>query len=133
MSYVGGTPPAPEGMVYAREVTTTLGVSYRQLNYWCNRGMLGDQFVGPGSGEFRLFTLHDMAKIAAIKRLRDLGLDLDRIRDTLARNEELVLTTRPLPQPPASPAVGAPQQRTRFTRLDDPERVVLRELIGGAA
>jgi DNA-binding transcriptional MerR regulator len=130
MSYQGGTPPAPEGMVYAREVVRALGVSYRQLDHWCRRGVLGERFVGPGSGAFRLFTLQDVAKIAAAKRMRDLGLELDRIRDTLARAEELVLVTRPLPAPPDD---SAPRQRTRFTRLDDREREILAGLIGGAA
>lgn len=46
------------------------GVSYRQIDYWCRSGLLGDQHVeGPGSGLKRRFDASDIDVLRALRQV----------------------------------------------------------------
>lgn len=69
----------------AAEVTARTGITYRQLDYWCRRGILPDQKPeGPGSGRDRDFTDDDVAVIENIQSLarglEELGISSPRGR-----------------------------------------------------
>lgn len=54
----------------AAEVLQKTGITYRQLNYWCSKGILPDQdSKGPGPGKQRDFTEADLGMILHITSL----------------------------------------------------------------
>lgn len=63
----------------AADVLAKTGITYRQLNYWCAKGILPDQDAkGPGTGKTREFTENDIQMIEQVTALavtiRRLGL-----------------------------------------------------------
>lgn len=49
-----------------KEVATLAGVTYRQVDHWCSKGVLGEDFAKPlGSGHSRTFTEEDVLAIIA--------------------------------------------------------------------
>jgi DNA-binding transcriptional MerR regulator len=134
--------PPPDGFVYADDACRLTGVSYRQLDHWCTLGVFGRILRGEGKGRPRLFSETDLARVAAARRMRDLGIPLDRIRDELRQDRELVLVHQPVPYGvPELPRAraGRPRpfvQKQRETaalppgsRLDDREQAILEELL----
>ena len=56
----------------AGDVLAKTGISYRQLNYWCAKGLLPDQDAkGPGTGKSRDFTEDDLKMIVQITTLAE--------------------------------------------------------------
>lgn len=54
------------GLHTAREVVQSTGISYRMLDHWCNRGVLGATHTAVGSGDHRRFSDADIAGIRAV-------------------------------------------------------------------
>lgn len=50
-----------------------LGVTQRQLQHWCNRGWLGDEYVAPGKGSHRRFDSDAIAVVVSAVRLINAG------------------------------------------------------------
>lgn len=69
----------------APKVCDLVGVTYRQLDYWCCTGLLrpGASSARPGSGNDRRFTETDLVVVAGVKRLLDAGVSLQRVRSVL--------------------------------------------------
>jgi DNA-binding transcriptional MerR regulator len=80
------------------QVCTLLDISLRQLDWWCRHGLIRPSHIGPGTGYPRCYSTQDLIRIAAITRMRDIGLDLHVIKGYLRRGEEAVLVGQPLPQ-----------------------------------
>jgi len=40
--------------------------TYRQVTYWSEHGVLGDEHARPGSGHWQTWTPHELAKLGAI-------------------------------------------------------------------
>ncbi len=51
------------------EVCRITGATFRQIDYWCNQGLVGRHVVGRGSGHSRRFTDYDQALVAVLARL----------------------------------------------------------------
>jgi DNA-binding transcriptional MerR regulator len=65
----------------AREV---LDVSQRCLDYWAERGVVRASIQeGHGKGSERKYSFDDLVKLALVKKLRDAGLSLQKIRKGL--------------------------------------------------
>lgn len=65
-------------------VRNIIGVSQRTLDYWDERGIVGPskrQARGKGTGRKYLFD--DLIELSVVKRLRDTGLSLQKIREGL--------------------------------------------------
>lgn len=45
------------------------GVTYRQIDHWSSQGALGEHRRSLGSGNYRTFTSHEVAKLTVISRL----------------------------------------------------------------
>ncbi len=68
----------------AAAARTIVGVSQRCLDYWAERGIVtpsNQQATGKGSE--RRYTFDDLLKLALVKRLREAGLSLQKIRKGL--------------------------------------------------
>jgi DNA-binding transcriptional MerR regulator len=60
------------------ELCRTCGISYRQLDYWCRRGVLEPMTnATPGSGIPRPFTEEELRVARALAELRKLHVPLD--------------------------------------------------------
>ena len=78
----------PEEQGYgAPEVTTIVGITYRQLDYWARTGLVTPSVKDAGgSGTQRKYSFQDLLKLKVIKSLLDAGISLKNIRkatDTL--------------------------------------------------
>ena len=63
------------------QVCKVVGITYRQLDYWDRSGLLGPSLqVASGSGTQRLYTFQDVVTLRVIKRLKDAGTSLHKIR-----------------------------------------------------
>jgi len=73
------------------QVCKVVGVTYRQLDYWDRSGLLGPSMqVASGSGTQRLYTFQDIVTLRVIKRLKDAGTSLHKIRLAFEQLEEQV-------------------------------------------
>ncbi len=73
------------------QVCTVVGITYRQLDYWDRSGLLGPSMqVAAGSGTQRLYTFQDIVTLRVIKRLKDAGTSLHKIRLAFEQLEEQV-------------------------------------------
>lgn len=63
----------------AMQAMAELGIdaSYRQIDYWCSQGLLGDEKARRGSGWRREFDLRDLELIDALANVRKLSRDID--------------------------------------------------------
>ncbi|MGI9016777.1 MAG: MerR family transcriptional regulator [Euzebya sp.] len=69
-------------------VAKIVGVSYRQLDHWTSTGLVTPSVRdAEGSGSQRLYGFDDIVQLKVIKRLRDAGVSLQRIRRAI---EEVV-------------------------------------------
>lgn len=63
------------------QVCSVVGITYRQLDYWDRSGLLGPSLQeATGSGTQRLYTFQDIVTLRVIKRLKDAGTSLHKIR-----------------------------------------------------
>ena len=73
------------------QVCKVVGITYRQLDYWDRSGLLGPSLqVASGSGTQRLYTFRDVVTLRVIKRLKDAGTSLHKIRLAFEQLEEQV-------------------------------------------
>ncbi len=73
------------------QVCAVVGITYRQLDYWDRSGLLGPSMqVASGSGTQRLYTFQDIVTLRVIKRLKDAGTSLHKIRLAFEQLEEQV-------------------------------------------
>ena len=76
-------PGLDEGMQGYRgpAVAKIVGISYRQLDHWTSTGLVVPSVRNAeGSGSQRLYGFDDIVRLKVIKRLRDAGVSLQRIR-----------------------------------------------------
>ncbi len=63
------------------QVCKVVGITYRQLDYWDRTGLLGPSLQeASGSGTQRLYTFQDVVTLRVVKRLKDAGTSLHKIR-----------------------------------------------------
>jgi DNA-binding transcriptional MerR regulator len=73
------------------QVCTVVGISYRQLDYWDRTGLLGPSLqTAAGSGSQRLYSFQDIVTLRVVKRLKDAGTSLHKIRQAFEQLEEEV-------------------------------------------
>lgn len=66
------------------QVCKYVGITYRQLDYWARSGLLEPSVKGAvGSGSQRLYSFQDLVLLRTIKRLRDAGMSLQRVREAI--------------------------------------------------
>jgi len=75
------------------DVEACIGVSRKVLKDWDRAGILGQLYQGLGSGrgderfgKWRLFSIFDIWNLAFYKRLRDVGIDIARLRGVKKAN-----------------------------------------------
>jgi DNA-binding transcriptional MerR regulator len=67
------------------EVCRTIGITYRQLDYWARTGLVTPSIrEAGGSGTQRLYSFQDLVVLKVIKKLTDLGVSLQRVRKSIA-------------------------------------------------
>ena len=70
------------------QVCAVVGITYRQLDYWDRSGLLGPSLKeASGSGTQRLYTFQDIVTLRVIKRLKDAGTSLHKIRQAFDQLE----------------------------------------------
>ncbi len=73
------------------QVCTIVGITYRQLDYWDRTGLLGPSMqAASGSGTQRLYNFQDIVTLRVVKRLKDAGTSLHKIRQAFDHLEEEV-------------------------------------------
>jgi DNA-binding transcriptional MerR regulator len=73
------------------QVCAVVGITYRQLDYWDRSGLLGPSMQrATGSGSQRLYTFQDIVTLRVIKRLKDAGTSLHKIRQAFDQLESEV-------------------------------------------
>lgn len=73
------------------QVCAVVGITYRQLDYWDRSGLLGPSMqTATGSGSQRLYTFQDIVTLRVIKRLKDAGTSLHKIRQAFEQLESEV-------------------------------------------
>ncbi len=73
------------------QVCSIVGITYRQLDYWDRSGLLGPSMqTASGSGTQRLYNFQDIVTLRVIKRLKDAGTSLHKIRAAFAHLEKEV-------------------------------------------
>jgi len=62
-------------------VCRTVGISYRQLDYWARTGLVTPSVRdADGSGSQRMYSFNDVVQLRVIKKLIDAGVSLPKIR-----------------------------------------------------
>jgi DNA-binding transcriptional MerR regulator len=62
-------------------VCRTVGISYRQLDYWARTGLVTPSVRdADGSGSQRMYNFNDVVQLRVIKKLLDAGVSLPKIR-----------------------------------------------------
>jgi DNA-binding transcriptional MerR regulator len=70
------------------QVCKVVGITYRQLDYWDRTGLLGPSLQeASGSGTQRLYTFQDIVTLRVVKRLKDAGTSLHKIRQAFDQLE----------------------------------------------
>jgi DNA-binding transcriptional MerR regulator len=64
------------------------GATVRQLDYWCNRGLITPATPATGKGSAREFGFVDIVRIKVLVNLRQAGVPLQRIRKALKQLKE---------------------------------------------
>ena len=68
----------------APQVCKLVGISYRQLDHWARTDLLKTSLrAARGSGTQRLYSYTDLVQLRVIKRLRDTGISLAKIRKAI--------------------------------------------------
>ncbi len=85
------TQPMTQDGYRSPQVCKVVGITYRQLDYWDRSELLGPSLqVASGSGTQRLYTFRDIVTLRVIKRLKDAGTSLHKIRSAFEQLEEQV-------------------------------------------
>jgi len=81
----------------APQVCNLVGITYRQLDYWARTGLILPS-VQPalGSGSQRLYSFGDIVQLKVVKRLRDAGMSLKKIRTAMDILREQLQSSAPL-------------------------------------
>jgi DNA-binding transcriptional MerR regulator len=73
------------------QVCAVVGITYRQLDYWDRTGLLGPSMqAASGSGTQRLYSFSDIVTLRVVKRLKDAGTSLNKIRQAFEQLDEEV-------------------------------------------
>ena len=76
-----GMEPAVEPGYRGPEASATVGITYRQLDYWARTGLVEPSIkAAEGSGSQRLYSFRDLLMLRVVKRLLDAGITLQQIR-----------------------------------------------------
>src|SRR6516225_3824631 len=67
------------------EVAKLIGISPKTIRYYHEIGLLAEPKRTEGG--YRLYTAHDLLRLQRIRRLRSLGLHLDRIKEILGETD----------------------------------------------
>lgn len=79
------------------QVAKVVGISYRQLDHWTSTGLVTPSVRdAEGSGSQRLYGFDDIVQLKVIKRLRDAGVSLQRIRRAVEEVRDRGLSLRDL-------------------------------------
>ena len=79
------------------QVAKIVGISYRQLDHWTSTGLVVPSVRdAEGSGSQRLYGFDDIVQLKVIKRLRDAGVSLQRIRRAIDEVRDRGLSLRDL-------------------------------------
>ena len=79
------------------QVAKIVGISYRQLDHWTSTGLVVPSVRdAEGSGSQRLYGFDDIVQLKVIKRLRDAGVSLQRIRRAIDEVRDRGLSLREL-------------------------------------
>ncbi len=70
--------PLSERTIQVRDARTAVGISYRQINDWDARGVLGA--AREGERGWRRFSVRDLIRMTILKQLRDFGIPLNRMK-----------------------------------------------------
>ena len=70
------------------QAASLAGATVRQLDYWCNRGLITPTTPAAGKGSAREFGFVDIVRIKVLVRLREAGVPLQRIRKALKQLKE---------------------------------------------
>lgn len=66
------------------DVLRAAGITYRQLDYWSRRGLLGDEALDVGSGHSRSFTFADVVAARLCMELVRVGVAHEAIVEAIA-------------------------------------------------
>lgn len=81
----------------APQVCNLVGITYRQLDYWARTGLiLPSVQPAQGSGSQRLYSFGDIVQLKVVKRLRDAGMSLKKIRTAMDILREQLQSSAPL-------------------------------------
>ncbi|MCL1841534.1 MAG: MerR family transcriptional regulator [Propionibacteriaceae bacterium] len=73
--------PATEPGYRGPVASATVGITYRQLDYWARTGLVEPSIkAAEGSGSQRLYSFRDLLMLRVVKRLLDAGITLQQIR-----------------------------------------------------
>jgi len=74
--------PVTAGVIFtAKQVVDSVGISYRQLDYWTTTKLIRPSITNSkGSGNFREFSDKDVLHVSLIKDLLSHGYDLQHVR-----------------------------------------------------
>lgn len=76
--------PTDPGNLTSRDVADLVGVTYRQLDYWCRVGLLGDELAHPGGpGSRRAWSPEVIGRLRLLVALRATGIDPSVLRGPL--------------------------------------------------
>src|ERR1044071_4976313 len=77
-------PEAPSEGFRGPIVCRTVGITYRQLDYWARTGLV-EPSIKPaeGSGSQRLYSFADVVHLKIIKKLLDAGVSLQQVRNAI--------------------------------------------------
>lgn len=82
--WVGSASPAPQGSWTSRQVCRFVGITFRQLDYWCRSDLIRPSVADArGSGTKRCYSPEDVRVILTIKRALDSGCSLQAVRAAL--------------------------------------------------
>src|SRR5919199_1572582 len=109
--HVSGT-----GLFSSGDAQRLLGVTYRQLTYWDRTAVVRPTALpAAGRGSRRLYTLNDVLQLKLIRRLREAGLSLQKIR----RARDVIAELPDEPAPLAELEVVTDGQRILVIRSDE--------------
>lgn len=68
----------------APTVCSLVGITYRQLDYWARTGLITPSLQNAsGSGTQRVYSFTDLVQLKMIRRLKDAGMSLPKIRSAM--------------------------------------------------
>src|SRR5262252_2896478 len=94
MARTSSVEPGAESGFRGPTVCRTVGISYRQLDYWARTELVTPSVRdATGSGSQRLYSFEDLVQLRVIKNLLDTGVSLQRVRKAV---EHLQTMRRPV-------------------------------------